>query len=124
MSKLLAALVYQCWVRVASSTWKFFWLRNAINSDTPESNISRKRPRSLSLVSLNSYDGEEYWETTVIPRNGFSTKRMKLEQCKIFRLKGYCETDLLYYCVFVFCILVVTHTKDESDLQYHKNNLH
>jgi len=37
---------------------------------------SRKRPRHLSfdsLVSLNSNDWEEYWETKVIPRNGFST---------------------------------------------------
>jgi len=51
-------------------------------SDTSESNISRKRPNSLSLVSLNGNDWEEYWETAVIPINGFSTKRMKLEQCK------------------------------------------
>jgi len=42
---------------------------------------SRKRPRCLSMVSLNSNDWEEYWNTKVIPRNGLTSKRMKLEQC-------------------------------------------
>jgi len=41
---------------------------------------SRKRPRGLLLVSLNSNDWEEYWETKVIPRNGINSKRLKLEQ--------------------------------------------
>jgi len=43
---------------------------------------SRKRPRSLSMVSLNSNDWEEYWNTKVIPQNGLNSKRMKLEQSK------------------------------------------
>jgi len=42
---------------------------------------SRKRPRSLSMVSLNSNDWEEYWNAKVIPRNGLTSKRIKLEQC-------------------------------------------
>ena len=41
---------------------------------------SRKRPRSLSMVSLNSNDWEEYWNTEIIPQNGLNSKRMKLEQ--------------------------------------------
>ena len=41
---------------------------------------SRKRPRSLSLVSLNSSNWEEYWNTKVISTNGLNSKRMKLEQ--------------------------------------------
>jgi len=41
---------------------------------------SRKRPRSLSMVSLNSNDWEEYWNTKVIPQNEFKSKSMKLER--------------------------------------------
>ena len=41
---------------------------------------SRKRPRSLSMVSLNSNDWGKYWNTKVIPRNGLNSKIMKLEQ--------------------------------------------
>ena len=41
---------------------------------------SRKRPRSLSMVSLNGIDWEEYWNTRVIPQNDLKSKRMKLEQ--------------------------------------------
>ena len=41
---------------------------------------SRKRPRSLSMVSLNSNDWEEYWKTKVISQDDLKTKRMKLEQ--------------------------------------------
>jgi len=43
-------------------------------------NKSRKRPRSLSMVSLNSNDWEGYWNTKVIPQNELKSKRMKLEQ--------------------------------------------
>ena len=41
---------------------------------------SKKRPRSLSMVSLNSSDWEEYWNTKVIPQDDLKTKRMKVEQ--------------------------------------------
>jgi len=41
---------------------------------------SRKRPRSLSMVSLNSSDWEEYWNMKVIPQDDLKNKRMKLEQ--------------------------------------------
>jgi len=41
---------------------------------------TRKRSRSLSMVSLNRNDWEEYWNTKVIPQNGLNSKRMKLEQ--------------------------------------------
>jgi len=41
---------------------------------------SRKRPRNLSMVSLNSSDWEEYWNTKVIPQDDLKTKRMKIEQ--------------------------------------------
>jgi len=43
-------------------------------------NKTRNRPRSLSMVSLNSNDWEKYWNTKVIPRNGLNSKRIKLEQ--------------------------------------------
>jgi len=43
-------------------------------------NKSRNRPRSLSMVSLNSSDWEEYWNTKVLPRNALNSKRMKLEK--------------------------------------------
>jgi len=42
---------------------------------------SRKRPKNLSMVSSNSNNWEKYWNTKVIPRNGLTSKRMKLEQC-------------------------------------------
>jgi len=32
------------------------------------------------MVSLNSNDWEDYWNTKVIPQNGLNSKRMKLEQ--------------------------------------------
>jgi len=32
------------------------------------------------MVSLNSNDWEEYWNTKVIPQNELNSKRMKLEQ--------------------------------------------
>jgi len=34
------------------------------------------------MVSLNGNDWAEYWNTKVIPRDGFNSKRMKLEQSK------------------------------------------
>ena len=43
---------------------------------------------------------------------------------EIFSLKGHCKKFSLHYFVFVFCILVATDNKDESDLQRYKNNLH
>jgi len=43
---------------------------------------SSKRPRSLSMVSLNSNDWEEYGNTKTMPSNGLNSKRMKLEQSK------------------------------------------
>jgi len=45
-------------------------------------NTSRKRPRSLSLLSMYSQDMEEYWETKTLQRNEFSSKRIKLDQCE------------------------------------------
>jgi len=41
---------------------------------------TRKRPRSLSLLTMNGRDMDEYWETKVLQRNGLSPKRIKLEQ--------------------------------------------
>jgi len=32
------------------------------------------------MVSLNSNDWEEYWNTKVIQSNGLNSRRMKLEQ--------------------------------------------
>jgi len=32
------------------------------------------------MVSLNSNNWEEYWNTRVIPQNDLKSKRMKLEQ--------------------------------------------
>jgi len=32
------------------------------------------------MVSLNSSDWEDYWNTKVIPQDDLKTKRMKLEQ--------------------------------------------
>jgi len=43
---------------------------------------SRKRPRNMSIVSLNNNDWEEYWNSKVIPNNGFNSKKRKLEQSK------------------------------------------
>ena len=43
-------------------------------------NKSRQQPRSLSMVSLNGSDWEEYSNTKVIPQDDLKTKRMKLEQ--------------------------------------------
>jgi len=71
-------------------------------SDTPKSNISRKRPRSLSLVTLNSNDWEEYWETTVIPKNGFSTKSMKLEQCIDWDIPSKKDIAKRIHCIIVY----------------------
>jgi len=34
----------------------------------------------MSLLSMNSRDLEEYWETKVLQRNGLSPKRVELEQ--------------------------------------------
>jgi len=45
-------------------------------------NGSRKRPRSLSMISLNSNDWEEYWNTKATLNNRFNSKKKKLEQCK------------------------------------------
>jgi len=45
-------------------------------------NKSRKRPRSLSLLSMNSRDMDEYWGTKTLQRNGLSSKRIKLDQCE------------------------------------------
>jgi len=55
------------------------------------------------------------------PIKGSRVSNMKTE---IFSLKGHCKKFSLHYFVFVFCILVATHNKDESDLQRYKNNLH
>jgi len=41
---------------------------------------SRKRPISLSMVSHNGSDWEEYWNTKITPQDDLKTKRMKLEQ--------------------------------------------
>jgi len=45
-------------------------------------NKSRKRPRSLSLISINSSDWNEYWETKTsqLMNNGLSNKRITIEQ--------------------------------------------
>jgi len=43
---------------------------------------SRKRPRNMSMVSLNNNDWEEYWNIKTIPSHGLNSKRMRLEQCK------------------------------------------
>jgi len=43
-------------------------------------NKSRKRPRSLSMFSLNSNDWEEYWNTKVTRQDGLNSERTKLEQ--------------------------------------------
>jgi len=90
---------------------------------------SRKRPRQLSfdsLVSLNSNDWEEYWETKVYQEMDLVPKEWNWNNVKteITRLKGHCKMHSLYYCVFVFCILIVTHIKEENDLKYCRITLH
>jgi len=40
-------------------------------------NKSRKRPRSLSMISLNSSDWEEYWNTKVMAENGLKDQKVK-----------------------------------------------
>jgi len=40
----------------------------------------RKRPRSLSMISLNSSDWEQHWNTNIMTENGLKTKRIKLER--------------------------------------------
>jgi len=67
---------------------------------------SRKQPRSLSMVSLNSNDWEEYWNTKVIPQNGLNSKRMKLEQSEDQKLFAYKDIAMCVYltdCIFIFC---------------------
>jgi len=43
---------------------------------------ARKRSRSMSMVSLNDQDWEEYWNTKAMSNNGFHSKKMKLELSK------------------------------------------
>jgi len=43
---------------------------------------SRIRPRSRSMVSLNSNGWGEYWSTKIIPNNERNSNRRKLEQSK------------------------------------------
>ena len=70
-----------CWVRFASSTWSISWFWIQILKDFNYfKSKSRKRLGSLSMVSLNSNDSEEYWNSKVIPQNDLKSKRMKLEQ--------------------------------------------
>jgi len=45
-------------------------------------NQPRKRLRYLSLVSRNSRNMDENWETNILQRNGLSSKRLKLDQCE------------------------------------------
>jgi len=45
-------------------------------------NKSRKRPRSLSLPTMNHCDLDEDWETIVLQKNALYPKRIKLEQCE------------------------------------------
>ena len=51
-------------------------------SDAPESNLSRKRPRNLSLLSVHSSDWNVCWETKTlqIMNNGIPDKRIKSKQ--------------------------------------------
>jgi len=59
---------------------------------------------SLSMVSLNSNDWEEYWNTKVIPSNGLNSKRMKLEQHNDYKHSVYKDIVMCIYsnhCVFM-----------------------
>jgi len=42
-----------------------------ISDITDVENKSRKRPRRLSLLSMNSRDMDEYWDTKVLQRMDF-----------------------------------------------------
>ena len=81
---------------------------------------SRKRPRSLSLVSLSSSDWEDYGETKVLQRKGLSPKRKKLEQHEDWDIQsnrsGYCE-------LFTFeCSVHIFHTWFRNIMEYESNH--
>ena len=64
------------------------------------------------MVSLNSNDWEEYWNTKIIPRNGLTSKKIKLEQCndKVLSLPGHCKVYLFNDCVFILRILIASYS--------------
>jgi len=99
--------IWQCWVRVASSTWNVLWLWNT-NKGRPQTQVQKttwrignniieqqRQRRSIRMSVLK-----------VASLTGLNPRRMKLEQCNNQRHLFYNDIVL---CIYLNCCIFILH---------------